>query len=339
MVTVSRDSRVVGGRSRAFTLVELLVVIAIIGILVALLLPAVQAAREAARRMQCSNNLKQIALAFHNHHDTYGCFPSGGWGWYWVGDPDRGSGREQPGGWPYAILPFIEQTNLRMLGSDGARDEITPEQRQGAARMVQTPVAAYNCPSRRSPLPYPQVVFPADLPSGWLAYNCDAAPLGARTDYGANAGDRFIFWHAGPSPEDGFAGQGFWDMSQATGICFQRSEIRMRSIRDGTSNTYLIGEKYRNPIDYTTGRDPSDDQPMCSGDDYDLHCWTAEPPLQDKLGVPYYWRFGSCHAGGFIVAACDGSVHVVQYTIDAELHRCLGARADATALRELPWKE
>src|SRR5213593_486082 len=91
-------------KKRGFTLVELLVVIAIIGILVALLLPAVQAAREAARRTQCMNHLKQLATACMNHHDTYKYFPSGGWGYHWVGDPDRGSGAEQPGSWMYNIL-------------------------------------------------------------------------------------------------------------------------------------------------------------------------------------------------------------------------------------------
>src|SRR5215468_1104499 len=98
-------------RIRGFTLVELLVVIAIIGVLIALLLPAVQSAREAARRSQCQNSLKQIATAFLNHESTQKIFPTSGWGWGWVGDPDRGYKRNQPGGWLYNILPYIEQTD------------------------------------------------------------------------------------------------------------------------------------------------------------------------------------------------------------------------------------
>ncbi len=96
----------------AFTLIELLVSIAIIGILVGILLPAVQAAREAARRMVCQNHLKQIGLGFHMHHSSIGWLPTGGWGWDWTGDADRGFDERQPGGWTYNLLPFIEQNDL-----------------------------------------------------------------------------------------------------------------------------------------------------------------------------------------------------------------------------------
>jgi prepilin-type N-terminal cleavage/methylation domain-containing protein/prepilin-type processing-associated H-X9-DG protein len=125
--------------SRAFTLIELLVVIAIVGVLLGLLLPAVQKVREAANRMSCQNNLKQIGLAFHNHHDTLGYFPSGGWSatsppTYVNGMPTVGA--KQGAGWGFQILPYIEGDNAW---------------KSGALVAVGTPNKLFFCPARRGP--------------------------------------------------------------------------------------------------------------------------------------------------------------------------------------------
>jgi len=125
-----------------FTLIELLVVIAIIGILVSLLLPAVQTTREAARRTECMNNLKQLGMACLEHAEVRGYLPTGGWAWGWAGEPDRGFSKKQPGGWHYNILPFLELQDLHDRGSGGKNQTL------GGVR-VQSPVVLFHCPSRR----------------------------------------------------------------------------------------------------------------------------------------------------------------------------------------------
>src|ERR1700690_1525113 len=121
-----------------FTLVELLVVIAIIGILIALLVPAVQAAREAARGTQCKNNLKQVGLAAQTPLDAQKTFPTGGWGYQWLGDPARGFGINQTGGWGFTLLPFIEQSTIYNLGKG-----LTGASNQAALAQMPAPPAPF----------------------------------------------------------------------------------------------------------------------------------------------------------------------------------------------------
>ena len=135
----------------AFTLVELLVVITIIGILVSLLLPAVQAAREAAHVAQCQNNLKQFGLAAMNHERAKGYFPSGGWGSGWVGDPNYGFGAKQPGNWAYSLLPFMEQTTIWSLGQGQTGSAKT----QFLTQQVTNVIPSFYCASGRRPNLYP----------------------------------------------------------------------------------------------------------------------------------------------------------------------------------------
>jgi prepilin-type N-terminal cleavage/methylation domain-containing protein/prepilin-type processing-associated H-X9-DG protein len=330
-----------------FTLVELLVVITIIGILIALLLPAVQAAREAARRMQCINNLKQIALAFHDHHDRNGFFPTGGWGCYWVGDPDRGFGKEQTGGWTFSILPYIEQDALYQLPSDTNGKVVTAQQTAGAKIMVGTPLHFLNCPSRRQPLAYPYVYPSASSPGAF--YNCDTPTLAARCDYAANSGTRT--WSVGANPNvpttlaEGDSRTPSQWLNPATlnwnGICYQRSEVKISDIRDGTSCTYLAGEKYMNPDCYINGTSVQDSFPIFTGDnrntlaqsvsDVSLNPRAATAyglPMQDQAGIDTQLGFGSAHSNGVHVAFCDGSVTMISYAIDPITHDRLSDRAD-----------
>ena len=312
-------------KRNGFTLVELLVVIAIIGILVSLLLPAVQSAREAARRMQCQNNVKQMALAMHSHHAAHGFFASGGWGWLWTGDPDRGVGKQQPAGWNYSILPFMEQQNVFDLGSDGDRDTITDAQRDGALKRDQTPISIFVCPSRRSARLYSR-------PKNYTYRNGRAVSQAGVMDYAANAGDTAAYWHDGPASMAA-AATFDWNTNNTqlnTGISYARSEVSIAHIRDGTTNTYLIGEKYLRPEHYTNGNNAADDFGMYEGCAYDTYRWChiSYAPQQDRIGADLPNNFGSAHPGGVSMAFCDGSVRTISYSIDATMHSRLGNRAD-----------
>jgi prepilin-type N-terminal cleavage/methylation domain-containing protein/prepilin-type processing-associated H-X9-DG protein len=325
---------------RAFTIVELLVVIAVIAVLIALLLPAIQTARESARRAQCASNLRQIAHAAIQHEQAIGWLPTGGWGWAWVGDPDRGFGRAQPGGFFYNMLPYIEQQALHDLPS---RESNLDARNAKTARMAATPIPLMACPTRRSPMPYPYV--------GEGLVNCHPIAGGLfRADYRANAGANPVGWHGGPaSTEEGDAGIGFTEpdesqvaMANSNGVCYQRSQITAKDISDGLSCTYLVGEKYLNPLHYRDGRDAGDDQCALSGYDNDVCGWAVLPPMRDTSDIGVNGssetersRFGSAHAGTMHMAFCDGSVHALRYAIDSNadpenpgVHQRLAARND-----------
>ncbi len=307
-----------------FTLVELLVVMTIIGILVSLLLPAVQSARQSALRTQCSNNLYQIGRGSLTHEEEVGWFPTGGWGWGWVGDPDRGAGRRQPGGWLYNILPYMDQKGLHDMGA-GKTDA---DKRVALCAMVQTGISVFNCPGRRRPIPYPNTV------GGYI--NANNPPAVARTDYAANQGDTSRDEvNAGPgSFSEGDSSFAWTDSSDITGISFIRSQIRAASIPDGISNTYYAGEKYLNPDNYATGSDPADNESMYQGwdnDDYRDATFNITPQ-QDVAGVTDTLHFGSVHPNACFFLFCDGSVHAISYSIDPETHRRLANRKDGLSI-------
>jgi prepilin-type N-terminal cleavage/methylation domain-containing protein/prepilin-type processing-associated H-X9-DG protein len=313
---------------RGFTLVELLVVIAIIGILVALLLPAVQSAREAARRMQCSNHLKQMGLAAHNHMTAFNHLPAGGWGWGFVGDPDRPVDWKQPGGWLYNILPYTEQQAVHDMPK-GITDNTL--RLAASTNMCMVPLPFFHCPSRRAAKLYPDITS-----ASWDPINANQLSKVSRSDYAAAGGDFEQTLVQGPSSYSaGDAMSSTFESlkTASTGVYYPASATEIREISDGLTNTLLYGEKYLNPDQYATGADGGDNEFAMMGDNEDIVRWTgasdaAMQPRADTKGLSYTKGFGSAHSGGFNAVLCDGSVHNFSFSIDRETMRRLGNRKD-----------
>src|SRR5262245_17382998 len=273
----------VAHRRSGFTLIELLVVIAVIAVLIGLLLPAVQKVREAAARLQCQNNLKQIGLAFHNHHDALGFFPAGGWQWWTPPTYVNGApavGAQQAAGWAFQILPYVAADHL-WRGGQAAND------RARILVAVGTPNKLFFCPSRRAP---------QTVTIGFPDYLGGQTITRALCDYAASNFRR--------------------NPRSQTGVVRQRDPNRIADITDGTSNTMMVGEKRMN-LAFMGQPQESDAVGYTCGWDLDTARTTRRTPKQDSIGSSDATkRFGSSHPGRFNAVFADGSVRPISYTID-----------------------
>jgi len=307
---------------RAFTLVELLVVIAIIGILVALLLPAIQAAREAARRSQCMNNLKQIGIAIQTHHDIKRRFPAGRNG----KDPFSIS-------WAYSLLPQIEETAVHAAYQKSFRVDAAQN-----AQAMRTPIEVYACPSRRRAAA-DRNFDDDDRPPQVLA----TAVLG---DYAANAGLEADMGDDDDHYLDGDT-RGRIDLAQA-GPIFTESDFSDRRIVDGLSQTLAVGERHIPPVPanvapnmehFETGDTcflAGDTlQTILCGTDDGLATGADDVPIDSSGAINYPdERFGSVHPGVVQFVYLDGHVNAISTDTDVATLKAMSTVGGGEIVRE-----
>lgn len=311
-MSILPQSRPPDRRRPAFTLVELLVTIAIIAVLIALIVPSVQAVRESARVSQCRNNLRQIAIGCTAHEVSHGFLPTpgrrGGSNGEYTGDPDVGFKGLQSGGWLYNILPYVEQSALWELGAGRPPDDAT--KKSDLVTRVRTGVAIYNCPGRPGPMvPTGRRFIIARVPGTNQRVNIGRVDTMARSDYASCRA-------AG--------GVGALDDGAVDGRL-------LSSIADGLGNVFLCGEKYLHPLKYNSGAGYNDGG-WTAGNDWDTISQTSLSPVAVYEPSPpvvgnYLWYFGGRH-GALNMAMCDGSVRAVNYDIHPSVFRSLGAVDD-----------
>ena len=319
-------------RRGAFTLVELLVVIAIIGILIVLLLPAVQAAREAARRLQCTNNVKQVALAVHNYHAAFQQFPPG----YGYSAGDYGGHNENGAEWPWIprVYAFLGHEPLAALidwelKTGNPIDTWTEQDRAP----MEAQLSVLHCPSDGNA----RILFDA-RESSW-----GKRMVNGRSSYAGNFGLKAL---EAPFTSDPAT-------SRVRGVFLQNWGANFSEIRDGTSNTLLTSEliightlTVRGSVAYDEGpvfmvdSTPNDRTADLTRwcDKRDAHTTASPAPCQYKGNTLGGGVLGnnlnmvlhtsrSMHPGGVVVSLCDGSAQFVSQSIDSELWKFLGSSA------------
>ncbi len=298
MKTIQTTKRV------GFTLVELLVVIAIIGILVALLLPAVQAAREAARRTQCNNNLKQIGLALHNYHDTFKTFPAG-------------AITSNEVSWHVLVLPYLELATLHARFNFNAGQYDSGTNHVGRNGEAFNRVDAYLCPSspvERMLLNAPHNANPPEVLGGQAPYTTHY--YGVMGPKGTNPSTGVAYSWNNVGSHGGFARQGMFGPN---------SKIGLRDATDGSSNTFLVGEiSWTNNV---TGTRYRSWMRGCRTNDWIAGCRNVTNSINTpSIAVFHDIAFGSQHPGGTHFVLGDAAVRFVAQTVDLTAYRATASR-------------